>query len=117
MVLSHEPVMTRPSGTAATQRTQVPCPATVTTSLENRRALIALRAATLTTLHVGAARPMWCAVVMRTTMCPTTSAGRSEKLRGSMPTRCASDARHSARNSLCELKKSRISPRERALRL
>ena len=51
--------------------------ASVTTSLENCRTLIALRAATLTTLHVGAMRAMWCASVRRTTMCCTTSAGRS----------------------------------------
>ena len=43
----------------------------------DRRAFIALSTATLTTLHVGAARAMWCASWMRSKMCPTTSAGRS----------------------------------------
>ena len=77
MVWSREPAMTRPSGTTDTQSTALVCPASVTTWLENCRALIALRAATLTTLHVGAALPIWCAVVMRAMMCCTTSAGRS----------------------------------------
>ena len=76
-VQSREPVMTRPSGTTATHNTKSVCPASVTTSLENFRTFLAMRAATLTTLHVGAARPMWCASVMRTKMCCTTSAGRS----------------------------------------
>ena len=53
------------------------CPTSFTTSPENGRTLNALRTATLTTLHVGAARAMWCASVRRTTMCCTTSGGRS----------------------------------------
>ena len=67
----------RPSGTAATDNTWAVCLASVTTSLENFRTLIALRTATLTTLHVGAVRAMWCASVRRTKMCCTTSGGRS----------------------------------------
>ena len=67
----------RAGGATATQFTVLVCPASATTSLENFRALIALRAATLTTWHVGAVRAMWCASVRRTTMCWTTSAGKS----------------------------------------
>ena len=72
--------------------------------------MIALRAAKLTTLHVGAARPMWCAVVMRTTMCPTMSAGRSVSNFGIAAERCAA---LSTQYSVCELKKSRSSRRPR----
>ncbi len=48
-VSSLDPVMTRPAPAAATHNTKSVCPASVTTSLENFRTLIALRAATLIT--------------------------------------------------------------------
>ena len=79
---------------AATHFTAPPCPRSITTSPENFRALIALRAATLTTLHVGAMRAMWCASVRRTTMCSTTSVGRSVRsVAGSMLRDLARDER------------------------
>ena len=70
MAMSCEPVMTRPRR----RRHDLPVCVSVTTS-SNGRALMALRAATLTTLHVGAARR--CSTqLMRATM-STASSGKS----------------------------------------
>ena len=59
---------------------RVRVPSEPMTSPENGRTFIALRTATLTTLHVGAVRAMWCASVRRTMIVRLhPSAGRSAR--------------------------------------